>query len=179
MDAKLAEALGRVVKGETARRIAIASERAALQGTLFTGRQVLYLVYQEFKRDETKTDHVAYGNLERLGSVTADAALEGFMSTWEALLLAFKTPPTEAHLYSAFYARLCRVPGLSTTIAHIDRQKFGHEDKSYEFLYAAATRLVQQRREERQASELAKLYTQPGAQQGVALAAADDKKSLP
>ena len=128
LDAKLAEALGRVVKGETARRIAIASEKAALQGTLLTGRQVLYLVYQEFKRDETKTDHVAHGNHERLGSGTGDAAREGFMSTWEALLLAIKTPPTEAHLYSAFYARLCKVPRLSTTIAHIGRQTFGHED---------------------------------------------------
>ena len=177
LDAKLAEALGRVVKGETARRVAIASEKAALEGSLLTGRQILFMVYQEFKRDESKTDHVAYGNLERLGSVTADAALEGFMSTWEAVLLAFKTPPTEAHLYSAFYARLCRVPGLATTIAHIDRQVFGHEDKSYAFLHSASTRLVQQRREERQAAELAKLYTQPGG--GNALAATADKKSLP
>ena len=73
---------------------------------------------------------------------------------------------------------MCKVPGLSTTIAHIDRQQFGHEDKSYDFLYAAATRLVQQRREERQANELAKLFTQPGTQQGVALAAVADKKTL-
>ena len=101
------------------------------------------------------------------------------MSTWETLLLTFKVQPSEAHLYSAFYARLCKVPGLSTTIAHIDRQQFGHEDKSYDFLYAAAARLVQQRREERQANELAKLFTQPGSQQGVALAAVADKKTLP
>ena len=74
---------------------------------------------------------------------------------------------------------MCKVPGLSTTIAHIDRQQFGHEDKNYDFLYAAATRLVQQRREERQANELAKLFTQPGTQQGVALAAVADKKTLP
>jgi hypothetical protein len=72
---------------------------------------------------------------------------------------------------------LCRVPGLATTIAHIDRQVFGHEDKSYAFLHSASTRLVQQRREERQAAELAKLYTQPGG--GNALAATADKKSLP
>ena len=101
--------------------------------------------------------------------------------TWEALLLTFKVRPSEAHLYSAFYARLCKVPGprLSTTIAHIDRQHFGHEDKRYDFLYAAATRLVQQRREERQANELAKLFTQPGTQQGVALASVADQRTLP
>ena len=38
---------------------------------------------------------------------------------------------------------------------------------------------MQQRREERQANELAKLFTQPGTQQGVALAAVADKKTLP
>ena len=179
LDAKLAEALGRVVKGETSRRVAIAAEKAALAGSLLTGRQILFMVYQEYRRDDSKTDHVAYANLEKLGSVSVDTALDAFMSTWEALLLTFKVQPSEAHLYSAFYARMCKVPGLSTTIAHIDRQQFGHEDKSYDFLYAAATRLVQQRREERQANELAKLFTQPGTQQGVALAAVADKKTLP
>ena len=98
---------------------------------------------------------------------------------WEALLLTFKVQPSEAHLYSVFYARMCKVPGLSTTIAHFDRQQFGHEDKSYDFLYAAATRLVQQIREERQANELAKILTQPGTQQRVALAVVADKKTLP
>jgi hypothetical protein len=179
LDAKLAEALGRVIKGETARRVAIASERAALDGTLLTGRQILYMVYQDYRRDEAKTDHVAYGNLEKLGSVSQDGALEGFMSTWEALLLTFKTPPTEAHLYSAFYARLCKVPGLSVTVAHIDRQAYGHEDKSYDFLYSAASRLVQQRREERQAGELAKLYAQPSGQVAMPAAPTTDKKTLP
>ena len=122
---------------------------------------------------------MAHANLEKLGSVTVDTALEAFMSTWEALLFTFKVQPPEAHLYFAFYARLSKVPGLSTTIAHIDRQQFGHEDKNYDFLCAAATPLVQQRREERQANELAKLFAQPGSQQGVALAAVTDKKTLP
>ena len=45
--------------------------------------------------------------------------------------------------------------------------------------YAAATRRVQQRREERQANEPAKLSTQPGSQQVVALAAVADKKTPP
>ena len=179
LDAKLAEALGRVVKGETSRRVAVAAEKAAMAGSLLTGRQILFMVYQEYRRDDSKTDHVAHANLEKLGTVSVDTALEAFMCTWEALLLTFKVQPTEAHLYSAFYARLCKVPGLSTTIAHIDRQQFGHEDKSYDFLYAAATRLVQQRREERQANEIAKLFRQPGTQQGVALAAVADKKTLP
>ena len=73
LNAKLAEALGRVVKGATSRRVAIASEKAALEGTLLTGRQILFMVYQEYRRDDSKTDHVAHANLEKLGSVTVDS----------------------------------------------------------------------------------------------------------
>ena len=182
LDAKLAEALGRVVKGETSRRVAIASEKAALEGSLLTGRQILFMVYQEYRRDDSKTDHVAHANLEKLGSVTVDAALEAFMGTWEALLLTSKVQPTEAHLYSAFYARLCRAgfrgcrPRSPTST---DSRTVGHEDNSYDFLSAAATRLVRQRREERQANELAKFFTQPGPQQRVAMAAIAGKKTFP
>ena len=100
--------------GETSRRVAIASERAALEGTLLTGRHILFMVYREYRRDDSKTDHVAHANLEKLGLVTVDTALEAFMSTWEALLLSLKVQPFEAHLYSAFYESLCKVPGLST-----------------------------------------------------------------
>ena len=67
LDAKLAEALGRVVKGEASRRDAFASEKAALEGTLLTERQILFMVYQEYRRDDSKTDHVAHANLEKLG----------------------------------------------------------------------------------------------------------------
>ena len=55
---------------------------------------------------------MAHANLEKLGTVSVDTALEAFMCTWEALLLTFKVQPTEAHLYSAFYARLCQSPGV-------------------------------------------------------------------
>ena len=107
LDAKLAEVLGRVVKGETSRRGVIVVEEAALAGTLLTGRQILVMVYQEYqeyRRDDSKTDQVAHANLEKLGTISADTALDAFMCTWKALLLTFKVPPTEAHLYSAFYA---------------------------------------------------------------------------
>ena len=79
---------------------------------------------------------------------------------------------------SPFCPRLCTHPGLSTTIAHIDRQQFGHEDKRCIFLYAAATPLVQQRQEERQATELANIFTLPSKQQGAAMAAVAEQKTL-
>ena len=34
------------------------------------------MVYQEYRRDDSKTDHVAHANLENLGAVRVDTALE-------------------------------------------------------------------------------------------------------
>ena len=158
LDGKLADALARLAKGEPARRIALEAERAAMSADLLSGRQTLWLIYREFARDDTTTDHIAYGNLEKLTFNGQDAQLEAFLNSWDNLLLTFKTMPKEPHLFSALYSRLRRVGGLSATIAHMDRQVHGHPDKSYDFLVQAARQLVDQRRTERQAHELSKLF---------------------
>ena len=89
LDAKLAGALGRVVKGETSRRVANASEQATLEGTLLTRRQILFMVYKDYGRDDPKKDHLAHANLEKLGPVMADTAFTAFMNTWGALLVLY------------------------------------------------------------------------------------------
>ena len=64
LDAKLAAALGKITKGEPARKIGIEAEKAASHGALLTGRQHLRLIYKEFQRDDNEADHAAYSNLE-------------------------------------------------------------------------------------------------------------------
>ena len=183
LDGKLADALARIARGEPARRIAIEAERAALNADLLSGRQTLWLIYREFARDDSQTDYIAYSNLEKLQFSGAEAQLESFLSSWDNLLLSFKTMPTESHLYSAFSTRVKRVFGLSATMEHIGRQPDGHPDRSYAFLMAAARRLVEVRRTEKQNHELAKLYTTGGGTHEVAMAApkagAKDKKQMP
>ena len=120
----------------SARRIAIEAKRAALNADLLSGRQTLWLIYREFARDDSQTDYIAYSNLEKLQFSGAEAQLESFLSSWDNLLLSFKTMPTESHLYSAFSTRVRRVFGLSATMEHIGRQPDGHPDRSYAFLMA-------------------------------------------
>ena len=84
--------------------------------------------------------------------------LEAFVNSWDALMLTFKTKPTESHLYSALVSRLKKLPGLATTVAHMDRQENGHPDRCFDFLMNAARRLVEIRRNERQEHELNKLF---------------------
>ena len=136
-----------MVKGKTSRRVAVATENGAMAVLLLMGQHILLIVYRDYRGDKSKTDHVSRANKEKLGTVSIETALAAFIFTWEALLITFNAQPTEVHLYSDFYPWLCKAPGLSTTIAHSHRRQFGHEDKRYEFLYAAPTYLVHQRRE--------------------------------
>ena len=66
LDAKLAEALTKILKGEPARKMALAAERAALSQDMLSGRQWLLLIYQEFRRTEANLDAAAYSNLENV-----------------------------------------------------------------------------------------------------------------
>ena len=141
-----AEASGHVVKGDTSRRVAVATENEAMAGLLLMPQHILIMVYRNYRRDDSKTDHVSQASTEKLGTVSIETALAAFIFTRKTLLIRFKAQPTELHLYSRFYSRLRKAPGLLTTIAQGQRQQFCHEDKSYDFLFAAATHLVQQRR---------------------------------
>ena len=123
-----------------------------------SGRQTLRIIYKEFERDDATTVHIAYGHLERMTFSGKDEHLEAFVNSWDALMLTFKTKPTESHLYSALMSRLKKLPGLATTVAHMDRQVNGHPDRCFDFLMNAARRLVENRRNERQEHELNKLF---------------------
>ena len=80
------------------------------------------------------------------------------MGSWDAFMITFKTKPTESHTYSALISRLKKLPGLATTVAHMDRQENGLQDRCFDFLMNAARRLVEIRRNERQEHELNKLF---------------------
>ena len=99
-----------------------------------SGRQTLWMIYKEFERDDATTDHIAHGHLERMTFSGKDEHLEAFVNSWDALMLTFKTKPTESHLYSALMSRLKKLPGLATTVAHLDRQVNGHPDRCFDFL---------------------------------------------
>ena len=75
LDAKLAEALTKILKGEPARKMALAAERAALSQDMLSGRQCLLLIYQEFRRTEAKSAAAAYSNLENIRCGSGDSSL--------------------------------------------------------------------------------------------------------
>ena len=87
-----------------------------------------------------------------------DEHLEAFVNSWDALMLKFKTKPSESQLSSAPMSRLKKPPGLATAVAHMDRQVNGHPDRCFDFLMHAARGLVENRRNERHEHEFNKLF---------------------
>ena len=82
LDGKLADALGRLAKGEPACRIALEAERAALSADLLSERQTLWMIYKEFERHDAATDHIARGHLDRMTFSGNDEHMEAFVSSW-------------------------------------------------------------------------------------------------
>ena len=56
VDAKLADALLKIVQGKLARRLAVVSEKLAKRCFQLAGRQILFLIYREFGKDALLTD---------------------------------------------------------------------------------------------------------------------------
>jgi hypothetical protein len=159
LDAKLQTALGKITKGEPARKLAIIMDKLAENGKLLSGRQHLLFLYLEFKKDGHKTDAIAYGNLEKIVFKGDEGALENFLTLWDSLLMTFRAQPSDDHLYATFHSRVKGVAGLKIVIDYLDRIDYEHDDKTYSYLMGAARGLVDRRRTERQTTEFNKLYS--------------------
>ena len=177
LDVKLAVALTKILKGEPARKMALAAERVALSHDMLSGRQCLLLIYQEFKRAEAKSDAAAYSNLENIRCGSGDSSLESFLTMWENLLLTFRTPPSDDHFFSIFTNCIKHIPGLATTMAHLKHIPYGHMDKNLQFLKDACLALVEKIRTDRQLAEVAKVNKNGGTDIALVMADAEKKKA--
>ena len=86
LDAKLADALLKIVKGDLARRLAVMSETLAKRGLVLAGRQILFLIYREFGKDAHQTDCTSYSHLEKMQETKDVKGLETFLAVWDNLM---------------------------------------------------------------------------------------------
>ena len=112
LDAKLADALQKIVRGDLARRLAVRSEALARNGLVLSGRQILWLVYREFSKDSHMTDAVSYSHLEKLQGSRDLKGLETLLTVWDALQLNFMNPPQADHLYASFLSKIRHIPEM-------------------------------------------------------------------
>ena len=86
LDAKLADALQKIVRGDLARRLAVKSEALARDGRVLAGRQILSTIYKEFSKDAHLTDCTSYSHLEKMQGAKDIKNLETFLAVWDTCL---------------------------------------------------------------------------------------------
>ena len=73
------EGFGRLVKRKRSKRVAVSAERAAVAGLFLMRGQIFSIVFQKYRRGNSKRQHMAHRNLGKLCKVSVDATLEAFM----------------------------------------------------------------------------------------------------
>jgi len=146
LDAKLAAALSEICTSELGRKVTLKTEQEAKAGRMICGRQVLWIVYEEYrvneeagalrditdlvkvtlKRDQCKVDH-----------------LSTFMGNWFQVLAGMKTTPEDATLQVMLYEQVKHIPCLTADIAAYDRAAIGSDDRLYTFLTKAIQRVLE------------------------------------
>jgi hypothetical protein len=84
LDAKLATALTKILKGDLERRISLLKEEAIARGTPLRGRQILYLIFEQFKLNEHVKSSVDFQHLLAVSLNKDD--LRRFITTWDEVL---------------------------------------------------------------------------------------------
>ena len=178
IDARLAESLMRIIRGDLSRRVAVLAETAARNRTTLSGRQLLYLILMEFRKDSHLTDAQSYSHLEKLRGVKELKALDSFLSAWDNLMLHFNSPPSRDHLYASFLSKVAEVPELREALAEQKKLAWSDPKKSYETLRAACDALLDEQRLERHRKQLDHLY-ESGASQNAIVATPEEKAKMP
>jgi hypothetical protein len=178
IDARLAEALWRIIKGDLARRLAVAAEAAAMHGGLLSGRQILFLLYRDFARDSHQNDAQNYGHLEKLKCGKELRHLETFLTCWDNLMLQFGNPPKPDHLYQSFLMKIREIPELSDALLIQKRLPWGDEKKCYEELRRACEQVLEESKQERNRRQLDSLYEAGNVSSALA-ATPEEKKKMP
>ena len=146
LDAKLSAALTEICNGELGRKVSLRTEEEAKVRKRIRGRQILWIVYEEYrvneeagalrditdlmkvtlKRDQCKVDH-----------------LSTFMGNWFQVLAGMKTTPEDATLQVMLYEQVKHIPCLTADIAAYDRAAIGSDDRLYTFLTKAIQRVLE------------------------------------
>jgi hypothetical protein len=159
LDAKLCAALSEVCKGEIGRKITLKTEEEAKARRLIRGRQVLWMIYEDFRINE---EAGALHDITDLMKVTLKRDqtkienLSRFLLNWEMILAGMKDPPPENTLQVMLYDQVRNVTALATDIAVYDRATPGTEERSYNFLMKAIKRVLERHRQEKNRRDIEK-----------------------
>ena len=159
LDAKLSSALTQICKGELGRKITLKTESEAKAMKLIRGRQILWIVYEDYRVNE---EAGSLNDITDLMKVTIKRdqtkveQLSRFLMNWETVLAGIKEPPPDNQLQVMFYEQIKHVPSISNDIAMYDRAELDSAERSYQFLVKAVQRVLQRTKRERNRKDIEK-----------------------
>ena len=81
---ELASALMKLISGELKRKVMIIEEQKMAAGTLANGRRLLFLIYQQYRRNAVEVGMTEFRDLQNL-RIRGDN-LKAFIDEWDACL---------------------------------------------------------------------------------------------
>jgi hypothetical protein len=130
LDTKLAAALMKAQRGELGRQITIKEQSMAKVGIRLKGRQMLKMVYEYHKLDESQGSVFSMENI--LAVHLVGDKLQKFLNDWNYILSGQGKPLSKAVLKPLLLRELRKSPQLKEEIAHYDRALPGTKDNSYD-----------------------------------------------
>ena len=117
-----------------------ATEEANAKGRMITGRQLLWLVYNEHKVDARLG---FLFDITDLVAVKYDGDLARFKIKWDYAVTGQMEPLSDTQLESILYKKLCPVDDLRTSMHYYWQLDAGHPDKNYAYLYKMMRKTIE------------------------------------
>ena len=154
LDAKVLSAIANVLEGDFARQMDTFKEREANAGRPVRGRQILCKLNDHFA---TNALHGSVYDLEDLLAITlVNENLVVFLRNWETVLLGIQKAPDDTFLEPLFHRQVKKCKALQHDINIYERALDGSPEKTYIFLYDAASNHINRKRLERNRERIAK-----------------------
>jgi hypothetical protein len=153
LDDLIASTLTKLTKGEVAREVSTAAEKLySADRSLLTGRQLYYIMLQEFAEDARKTTPHAISDLSKLTCRNA-AGLEHWLASFNSIVdLNFDLQDDLINFH--VFEQLKSIDVLKTDIDNFDRFEEDDPAKNYRYLTKAVKRLIRRTRTDKQRVEI-------------------------
>ena len=168
LDAKLADAFGRILHGELGRQIQIMEDKVAkTTKQMLKGRQIAWIVFERFKLNEEHgyvLDFEDLFNLELKNNNT-----RAFLNDWEQVYIGLKEIPPESVLESLFRRQIEKTDDLKELLALYNQDVTQRgESRSYSKLKTMVETHLEQKRRSKNRDDM-----RPGRAKGLASAGGD------
>ena len=141
---------------------------------MLPGRQILWLISQQYALDENRGALYNMGDLMNI-PYPGDAKIEAFLTHWENQVEGQREPQSDGNLEILLYEKIKKSELLATQIRNYERHPQSHPDKTNHYLLPATKTAVDLQRKEKNRSAMVRALHGTG-RPTPALAVTEDRR---